>query len=52
MFHTSVCLAVALTKTKQNRKELKKDLVVHMQEAFDKFDYAYVLGFENMRTAQ
>lgn len=41
---------VSLTKTKQARKELKGRLVEDVRAAAEKFDAAFVFGYENLRT--
>jgi hypothetical protein len=43
--------AVTLTKTKQDRRSLKRGLVETVQENVDKFARVYVFAFENMRTS-
>jgi mRNA turnover protein 4 len=43
-------VAVSLTKVKTNRRALKTELVDTLREAVDKYDFAYVVSFDNMRT--
>ena len=44
--------AVNLTKTKTDRKEQKSTLVETVREAVDQYKYAYVFGYENLRTGK
>lgn len=41
---------VPLTKVKKRGMEAKEELVAKIQEAFEKFEFAYVVSFENMRS--
>ncbi len=41
---------VALTKTKKKGREAKEELVENIQAAVEKYKFAYVLSYLNMRT--
>jgi mRNA turnover protein 4 len=41
---------VSLTNTKKKGREGKEALVEKIQDCVDKYDYSYVLSFENMRS--
>ena len=43
---------MSLTKVKSARKDQKRDLVQSVQECVDKYTYAYVFSFENMRSGK
>jgi mRNA turnover protein 4 len=43
---------VSLTKVKQDRRALKRDLASNVQETVDRFTSAYVFSYENMRSAK
>ena len=41
---------VSLTNTKKKGREGKEALVEKIQDCVEKYDYSYVLSFENMRS--
>jgi hypothetical protein len=45
------CPAVSISKTKSDRANLKRGLVDSVRESVDRYKYAYVVAYENMRTS-
>ena len=44
--------AVALTKTKSDRKALKEGVVETVRDSLDKYSHLYVISFENLRSTK